>query len=52
MHHNKLPKEYQTKEEPDAVKVSEYWGKKSNQIESPKISFEFFLLEQTQQKNH
>ena len=24
MHHNKLPKEYQTKEEPDAVKVSEY----------------------------
>ena len=42
MHHNKLPKEYQTKEEPDAVKVSEYWGKKSNQIENPKISFEFF----------
>ena len=42
MHHNKLPKEYQAKEDPDAVRVSEYWGKKSNQIQSPNISFEFF----------
>ena len=42
IHHNKLPKEYQAEEDPDAVRVSEYWGKKSNQIQSPNISFEFF----------
>jgi methylenetetrahydrofolate reductase (NADPH) len=40
--HPKSPKEYQAEEDSDAIRVSEYWGKKTNQIQSPKISFEFF----------
>jgi len=40
--HPKSPKGYQAEEDSDAIRVSEYWGKKTNQIQSPKISFEFF----------
>ena len=42
LQHSKSPKGYQAEEDSDAIRVSEYWGKKTNQIQSPKISFEFF----------
>ena len=42
LQHPKSRKEYQDVDDSDAVKISEYWGKKTNQIQSPKISFEFF----------
>ena len=42
LQHPKSHKEYQDVDDSDAVKISEYWGKKTNQIQSPKISFEFF----------
>jgi methylenetetrahydrofolate reductase (NADPH) len=42
LQHPKSKKEFQDAEEPDAVKVSEYWGKKNDFIQDLKVSFEFF----------
>ena len=42
LHHPNSLKDYQEADEPDAIKVSEYWGRKSNRSQSPNISFELF----------
>ena len=42
LQHPKSKKEFQDAEEPDAVKVSEYWGKRNAFVKDLKVSFEFF----------
>jgi len=42
LHHPNSTKEFQESEEPDAVQVSEYWGKKNDLSKDLKISFEFY----------
>ena len=51
MHHNKLPKEYQAKEDPDAVRVSEYWGKNLIKFKVLTLVLSFSHLDQNLQKN-
>ena len=42
LQHPKSKKEFQDAEEPDAVQVSEYWGKRNAFVKDLNVSFEFF----------
>ena len=59
LQHPNSTKDYQAEDEADAIKISEYWGRRIDQNQKPKISFELFppksdsankLLKKTHQK--